>query len=52
MNQFFARRNIGFTGISIPSLQFNRNKHPHASLKAFNDLIEHFELQYAIPRPV
>ena len=43
MNQFLAMRNIDSTGIGIPSLQVNLDKHPHATLKAFNDFIEQFD---------
>ena len=46
MNQCLVKRNMDSTGIGIPSLQFNPNKHPHATLEAFNDFIEQFELDY------
>ena len=40
MNQFLVTRNMDSTGIGIQSLQFSLDKHPHATLKAFNDVIE------------
>ena len=46
MNQLLAKRNMDFTGSGIPSLQFNLNKHPRATLKAFNDFIKQFEFCY------
>ena len=51
MNQFLATRNMDSTGIDIPSLQFNPDKHPHATLKAFNDFIEQFEFRYNAQYP-
>ena len=51
MNQFLATRNMDSTGIGIPSLQFNPDKHPHATLKAFNDFIEQFEFRYNAQYP-
>ena len=38
MNQFLATRNVDSTGIGKPSLQFNLDKDPHATLKAFNEV--------------
>ena len=37
INQFLATRNMDSTGTGITSLQFNPDKHPHATLKAFNE---------------
>ena len=34
------------TAFGIPSLQFDPDKYPHATLKAFNDFIEQFEFRY------
>lgn len=39
------------TGISMPSLQFSLDKHPHATWKAFDDFIEQFELSYNAQYP-
>ena len=39
------------TGIGIPSLQFNPDKHPHATSKAFNDFIKQFEFCYNAQYP-
>ena len=51
MNQLLAIKNMDSTGISIKSLKFNPDKHPHATLKAFNDFIEQFEFHYNEPYP-
>ena len=43
-----ATRNMDSTTVVIPSLQFDPDKYPHATLKAFNDFIEQFA-QYPEP---
>ena len=30
----------------IPNLQFDPDKHPHATLKAFNDFVEQYGFRY------
>ena len=35
----------------IPNLQFDPDKHPHATLKAFNDFIEQYEFRYEAQYP-
>ena len=39
------------TAVGIPSLQFDPDKYPHATLKAFNDFIEQFEFRYNAQYP-
>ena len=50
-NQLLVTRIMDSAGIGIPSLQFNPDKHPHATLKAFNDFIEQFEFRYNAQYP-
>ena len=35
----------------IPNLQFDPDKHPHATLKAFNDFVEQYEFRYKAQYP-
>ena len=35
----------------IPNLQFDPDKHPHATLKSFNDFIEQYEFRYEAQYP-
>ena len=35
----------------VPSLQFDPDKHPHATLKAFNDFVEQYEFRYEAQYP-
>ena len=35
----------------VPNLQFDPDKHPHATLKAFNDFIEQYEFRYQAQYP-
>ena len=51
MNQFLATRNMNSTEAGISPLQFNPDKHPHATLKAFNDFIGQFEFRYNAQYP-
>ena len=51
MNQFLATSNTDFCGIGIPSVQYNQDKHPHSTLKAFNDFIGQFEFCYNAKYP-
>ena len=44
-------RNMDSTRICIPSLQFDQNKHPHATLKAFNDVIEQLKIRFNAQYP-
>ena len=48
MKQFLATCNMGSTCIGITLPQFNPDKHPHATLKAFNEFIEQFEFRYSM----
>ena len=41
-----ATRNMDSTAVGIPTLQFDPDRYPHATLKAFNDFIEQFEFRY------
>ena len=40
------------TPTGITSLQFNPDKYPHATLKAFNEFIEQYEFCYIAQYPV
>ena len=35
----------------VPSLQFDPDQHPHATLKAFNEFIEQYEFRYEAQYP-
>ena len=39
------------TAVGIPTLQFDPDRYPHATLKAFNDFIEQFEFRYNAQYP-
>ena len=36
---------------TIPTLQFNPDKYPHATLKAFNEFIQQYEYRYIAQYP-
>ena len=35
----------------VPGLQFDPDKHPHATLKAFNEFVEQYEFRYEAQYP-
>ena len=39
------------TAAGIPTLQFDPDRYPHATLKAFNDFIEQFKFRYNAQYP-
>ena len=43
--------NTATTARGIQNLQFNPDRFPHASLKAFNEFIEQYEFRYETEYP-
>ena len=39
------------TAVGIPTLQFDPDRYPHATLKSFNDFIDQFEFRYNAQYP-
>ena len=35
----------------VPHLQFNPDKHPHATLKAFNEFVDQYDFRYEAQYP-